>query len=152
MALLVQKYGGTSVGSLERIEAVADKVKQCHDEGHQVVVVVSAMSGETDRLLGMAKQVDKQPNPRELDVLLSTGEQVSMSLLSMYLNSKGCPARSYTGRQVGIRTDAAHNKARIVGIDAERVSKDLDASRVVVVAGFQGVDDEDNITTLSRGV
>ena len=151
MAFFVQKFGGTSVGTLERIEAVADKVKACHDDGHQVVVVVSAMSGETDRLLGMAKQVDAQPNPRELDVLLSTGEQVSMALLSMFLNSKGCPARSYTGRQVGIRTDTAHNKARIVGIDAKRVRRDLDASRVVVVAGFQGVDEQDNITTLGRG-
>ena len=151
MALLVQKYGGTSVGTLERIEAVADQVKASREAGNQLVVVLSAMSGETDRLLALARQVTDPPNPRELDVLLSTGEQVSIALLSMYLNEKGCPARSYTGRQVGIRTDASHTRARIVGIDVERVRTDLARGRVAVVAGFQGVDAEDNITTLGRG-
>ncbi len=151
MSLIVQKYGGTSVGSIERINAVAERVKILRDRGDQVVVVVSAMSGETDRLLGLAKAIQEQPNPREMDVLLSTGEQVTIALLSMSLELHGCPAKSYTGGQVHIRTDSAHNKARIRDIDGARVKADLDAGRVVVVAGFQGVDDWGNITTLGRG-
>lgn len=151
MALIVQKYGGTSVGTVERIAAVADEVRAVRELGHQVVVVVSAMSGETNRLLAMAKAIDPQPNPRELDVLLSTGEQVTIALLSMCLESKGCPARSYTGGQVHIRTDDAYNKARILDIDHRRVAGDLAKGRIVVVAGFQGVDEHGNITTLGRG-
>ncbi|WPL15985.1 Aspartokinase [Thiorhodovibrio winogradskyi] len=151
MSLIVQKYGGTSVGSIERIQAVASRVKQATDQGHSLVVVVSAMSGETDRLLGLAKAVQAVPAPRELDVLLSTGEQVTIALLSMALEASGCPARSYTGAQVHMLTDSAHNKARIRDIDAARVRADLDAGRVVVVAGFQGVDEQGNITTLGRG-
>ncbi len=151
MALIVQKYGGTSVGTPERIEAVAEKVISYRDQGHQLVVVVSAMSGETNRLLKLANQISDRPVPRELDVLLATGEQVTIALLSMALEKRGCPARSYTGAQVHILTDNAHNKARIQDIDAERVGADLSAGRVVVVAGFQGVDDKGNITTLGRG-
>ena len=151
MALIVQKYGGTSVGSPDRIAAVAEKVHAWRRRGHEVVVVVSAMSGETDRLVSLAKAIDARPNPRELDVLLATGEQVTIALLSMALESRGCPARSYTGAQVHILTDSAHNKARIREIDAERVRKDLNEGRVVVVAGFQGVDEYGNITTLGRG-
>lgn len=151
MSLIVQKYGGTSVGSVERIQAVAARVKRTLDQGHRVVVVVSAMSGETDRLIALAKAIQPQPVPRELDVLLSTGEQVTIALLAMALEAVGCPARSYTGPQVRIRTDSAHNKARIRDIDGARVSADLDAGRVVVVAGFQGTDREGNITTLGRG-
>ena len=151
MALIVQKYGGTSVGSIERIGAVADKVRAWRDRGHQVVVVVSAMSGETDRLVGLAKAIQERPNPRELDVLLSTGEQVTIALLSMALEARGCAARSYTGGQVHVLTDSAHNKARIRDIDGARVKADLEAGRTVVVAGFQGVDEHGNITTLGRG-
>ena len=151
MALIVQKYGGTSVGSPERIQAVADKVIRYRNQGHQVVVVVSAMSGETDRLLGLASSVSDRPIPRELDVLLATGEQVTIALLTMALQARDCPARSYTGHQVHILTDDAHNKARIKEIDGQRVMADLTAGRVVVVAGFQGVDDNGNITTLGRG-
>jgi len=151
MALIVQKYGGTSVGSPERIQAVAEKVIQYRSQGHQLVVVVSAMSGETDRLLGLAGSISKRPVPRELDVLLATGEQATIALLSMALQEKGCPARSYTGPQVHILTDSAHNKARIQDIDAARVRRDLSEGRVVVVAGFQGVDENGSITTLGRG-
>ncbi|MBK1630756.1 aspartate kinase [Thiohalocapsa halophila] len=151
MPLIVQKYGGTSVGSAERIQAVAAKVQQSRDAGHQVVVVVSAMSGETDRLLGLAHAIQVQPSPRELDVLLATGEQVTIALLAMALEAAGCPARSYTGAQVQVRTDNAHNKARITDIDGARVQADLDAGRVVIVAGFQGIDEDGNITTLGRG-
>lgn len=151
MALIVQKYGGTSVGSTERIEHVAEKVIGYRNRGNDVVVVVSAMSGETDRLIGLAKQIEQRPTPRELDVLLSTGEQVTIALLSMALEKRGCPARSYTGYQVHIQTDRAYNKARIQKIEAERIRRDLKEGRVVVVAGFQGVDDEGNITTLGRG-
>ena len=151
MSLIVQKYGGTSVGSIERIQHVASCVKQATDQGHSLVVVVSAMSGETDRLLGLAKAIQAVPAPRELDVLLSTGEQVTIALLSMALEAIGCPARSYTGAQVHMLTDSAHNKARIRDIDAARVRADLDAGRVVVVAGFQGVDEQGDITTLGRG-
>ncbi|MCG5516218.1 MULTISPECIES: aspartate kinase [Ectothiorhodospira] len=151
MALIVQKYGGTSVGSVERIQHVADRVSQSRRQGHDVVVVVSAMSGETDRLLGLARSIRSDADGRELDVLLSTGEQVTIALLSMALESKGCPARSYTGAQVHIRTDSAHNKARIQEIDGARVRRDLADGKVVVVAGFQGVDESGNITTLGRG-
>jgi aspartate kinase len=151
MALIVQKYGGTSVGSVERIQTVAQRVKGWRDRGHQVVVVVSAMSGETDRLIGLARSIQERPLPRELDVLLSTGEQVTIALLSMALDRIGCPARSYTGAQVHVLTDSAHNKARIRDIDGARVKADLEAGRVVVVAGFQGVDEHGNITTLGRG-
>ncbi len=151
MALIVQKYGGTSVGTLERIAGVAQKVKATRAAGNDVVVVVSAMSGETNRLVDMARAVTPSPNPRELDVLLSTGEQVTIALLSIVLETIGCPARSYTGGQVHILTDSAYNKARIVEIDHRRVCKDLKEGRVVVVAGFQGVDVEGNITTLGRG-
>ena len=151
MALIVQKYGGTSVGSPERIQNVAAKVKRARDRGDQVVVVVSAMSGETNRLIGLAGEISDIPSAREMDVLVSTGEQVTIALLSMALHELGCDARSYTGGQVHIRTDSAHSKARIQDIDDARVQADLDAGRVVVVAGFQGVDEHGNITTLGRG-
>jgi aspartate kinase len=151
MALIVQKYGGTSVGDLERISFVADKVLKTRSEGHTVVVVVSAMSGETNRLVCMAQKLSSVPDPREVDVLLSTGEQVSIALLSMALINRGCPARSYTGPQVHIRTDDIHNKARILGIDGSRIRADLKEGKVVVVAGFQGMDRLGNITTLGRG-
>lgn len=151
MSLIVQKYGGTSVGTVERIEAVAEKVAGFRAQGHELVVVVSAMSGETNRLIGLATQIEESPNPREMDVLVSTGEQVTIALLSMALHKRGIDARSYTGGQVRIRTDSAHSKARIQGIERERIDADLRAGRVVVVAGFQGVDDDGNITTLGRG-
>ncbi len=151
MALIVQKYGGTSVGTPERIQAVAEKIIQYRDQGNQLVVVVSAMSGETDRLLSLAATMSTRPVARELDVLLATGEQTTIALLSMALEERGCAARSYTGPQVHILTDDAHNKARILDIDANRVSSDLAAGRVVVVAGFQGMDEDGNITTLGRG-
>ncbi len=151
MALIVQKYGGTSVGDVERIENVANKVITNRKAGHQVVVVVSAMSGETDRLLALAQAINPDLHPRELDVLLSTGEQVTIALLSMALHKQGWDARSYTGAQVHILTDNVHNKARIRDIDGARVKKDLREGKVVVVAGFQGVDEDGNITTLGRG-
>jgi aspartate kinase len=151
MALIVQKYGGTSVGSVERISAVADKVLATRAQGHDLVVVVSAMSGETDRLLKLAKSFADPPNPRELDVVLTTGEQVTIGLLGIALEARGCPARSYTGAQVRIVTDSAFTKARIVSIDDKPIRADLALGRVVVVAGFQGVDVEGNITTLGRG-
>ncbi|HMQ12459.1 MAG TPA: aspartate kinase [Candidatus Competibacter phosphatis] len=151
MGLIVQKYGGTSVGNTERIENVANKVIDWRGRGHQVVVVVSAMSGETDRLIGLAKNITSRPSPRELDVLLATGEQVTIALLCIALEKRGCPARSYTGGQARILTDNAHNKARIQDIKADSIRADLDAGRVVVVAGFQGVDEDGNITTLGRG-
>jgi len=151
MALIVQKYGGTSVATPERIEHVAEKVIATRQRGDAVVVVVSAMSGETDRLMGLAHKIAEQPEARELDVLLSTGEQVTIALLAMALQKRGCPARSYTGSQVRILTDSVHNKARIREIDEAAVRNDLNAGRVVVVAGFQGVDENGNITTLGRG-
>jgi len=151
MALIVQKYGGTSVGTVERIEAVADKLIRFRERGDDLVVVVSAMSGETNRLLELARQVDPNASGRELDVLLSTGEQVTIALLAMALEKRGYPARSYTGAQVHILTDSAYNKARIRDIDDQRIRQDLDAGRIVVVAGFQGVDEHGNITTLGRG-
>ena len=151
MALIVQKFGGTSVGTTERIQGVADKVQGFREQGHDVVVVVSAMSGETNRLVALAQSMQAQPSPRELDVLLSTGEQVTMALLSMALIDRGCPAISYTGSQVAIVTDDVHTKARITHIGTERILDDLRQGRVVVVAGFQGCDDQGNITTLGRG-
>ncbi|MBA1378997.1 aspartate kinase [Pseudomonas sp. SAICEU22] len=153
MALIVQKFGGTSVGTVERIEQVADKVKKFREAGDDLVVVLSAMSGETNRLIDLAKQIsgDQQPVPRELDVIVSTGEQVTIALLAMALIKRGVPAVSYTGNQVRILTDSAHNKARILQIDDQKIRGDLKAGRVVVVAGFQGVDEHGNITTLGRG-
>lgn len=151
MALIVQKYGGTSVGSTERIIAVAEKIMATRAEGHDVVVVVSAMSGDTNRLVDLAKSITDRPKDCEFDVLLATGEQVTISLLSMALNDRGCPARSYTGTQVRILTDNAHTKARILDIDDQAIRADLAKGKVVVVAGFQGVDEQGNITTLGRG-
>ena len=151
MSLIVQKYGGTSVGTVERIQAVAEKVARGHRLGDKLVVAVSAMSGETNRLIGLAKEIDAQPSMREMDVLVSTGEQVTIALLCMALNKLGIEARSYTGGQVRILTDNAHGKARIKEIDGHRIEGDLDAGRVVVVAGFQGSDEDGNITTLGRG-
>ena len=151
MALIVQKYGGTSVGTVERIEKVAERVMRWRAAGHDIVVVTSAMSGETNRLLGLAKQIDSEAAPRELDMLAATGEQVTIALLAIALQKRGQEARSYTGAQVRILTDDAHTKARIREIDTQRIRDDLRAGRVVVVAGFQGVDDEGNITTLGRG-
>src|SRR6476620_4651180 len=151
MALIVHKYGGTSMGSTERIKNVARRVAKWHDAGHQIVVVPSAMSGETNRLLGLAREVMAQPDPRELDVLASTGEQVSVALLAMALQSIGKDAVSYAGWQVPVRTDSAFTKARIQSIDDARVRRDLDAGRIVIITGFQGVDDKGNITTLGRG-
>ncbi len=151
MFLAVEKYGGTSVGSVERINAVANRVSESHRKGEQLVVVVSAMAGETNRLLGLAEEIDPDAQAREMDVLVSTGEQVTIALLSMALNKRGIEARSYTGGQVQILTDNVHGKARILDIDAARVREDLENNRVVVVAGFQGVDEEGNITTLGRG-
>ncbi len=151
MALYVQKFGGTSVGSVDRIKAVAEKVKGFRDQGHQVVVVVSAMSGETNRLTEMAHALNEDPAPREMDMLLSTGEQVTISLLAMALQQIGVSATSHTGAQVGIHTDSAYTKARIQRIETDDLKSDLDAGKVVVVAGFQGVDEDGNITTLGRG-
>ncbi|MDO6462130.1 aspartate kinase [Granulosicoccaceae sp. 1_MG-2023] len=151
MALIVQKYGGTSVGSVERIEKVAERVATLKEAGNDVVVVVSAMSGETNRLMELATSIMPQPNPRELDVVLSTGEQVTIGLLCMALIKRGCAAKSYTGSQVRFRTDSTHTKARIEHIEDERIRADLADGRVVVVAGFQGVDKDGNITTLGRG-
>lgn len=151
MALIVQKYGGTSVGSAERIKNVARRVAKWHEAGHQVVVVVSAMSGETNRLIALAKEIQPLPDPRELDVVASTGEQVTIGLLSMALLALGHKARSYTGAQVAIRTNSAFTKARIESIDADRLKADLAQGVIPVVAGFQGVDAPGNITTLGRG-
>jgi len=151
MALIVQKYGGTSMGSIDRIKNVAKRVKRWHDNGHQVVVVVSAMSGETNRLIDLARQISSQPDPREYDQMVSTGEQVSISLLAMAIKELGIGARSFTGRQVAIKTDNAHNKARIESIDDKNIREQLDAGNVVIVAGFQGIDEEGNATTLGRG-
>jgi len=151
MGLIVQKYGGTSVGDVERIRNVAHRVALTRWSGHDVVVVVSAMAGETDRLLALAQKVAPRPNERELDVILATGEQVSIGLLSLALEACGCRARSFTGGQVRIQTDDVHTKARIVSIDAERVRQALKDGEVAIVAGFQGVSAEDEITTLGRG-
>lgn len=151
MALIVQKFGGTSVGSVERIEAVADRIVASRLKGDDIVVVVSAMSGETNRLIALAEQIQSQPTPREMDVLVSTGEQVTIALLSMALHKRDCDARSFTGAQVRILTDNAHTRARIREIDSQRIHDELSAGRVVVVAGFQGVDENGSITTLGRG-
>jgi aspartate kinase len=151
MALIVQKYGGTSVGSVDRIRNVARRVARYHRDGHRLVVVVSAMSGETNRLLALAKELSPNPNPRELDVVAATGEQVTIGLLAITLDAMGLKARSYTGGQVRLLTDSAFTKARILAIDEDRMRADLDAGTIVVVAGFQGVDEQGNITTLGRG-
>jgi aspartate kinase len=151
MALIVHKYGGTSMGSVERIKNVAQRVAKWHAAGHQMVVVPSAMSGETNRLIGLAKDIQAEPDPRELDMLASTGEQVSVGLLAMALKAIGVPAVSYAGWQVPIRTDDAYTKARIESIDDSRVRADLATGRVVIITGFQGVDAAGNITTLGRG-
>lgn len=151
MALLVQKYGGTSVGSVERIEAVADRIVAARAQGHDILVVLSAMSGETNRLIALAEQIQSQPTPRELDVLVSTGEQVTIALLCMALHKRGCDAKSFTGAQVRILTDASHTRARIREIDSDRINAELARGSVVVVAGFQGIDESGNITTLGRG-
>jgi len=151
VALIVQKYGGTSVGTPERIKNLAQRVARFRAQGHQIVVVVSAMSGETNRLIDLAKQLQAQPDPRELDRVISTGEQVTIGLVSMALMERGLKAKSYTGRQVRILTDSAFTKARILSIDEQSIRDDLDSDYVVVVAGFQGVDNDGNITTLGRG-
>ena len=151
MALIVQKFGGTSVGTPERIKAVAGRIAAFKAGGHQLVVVVSAMSGETNRLIALAKEIQSEPDPREYDVVVSTGEQVTIGLLCMALLERGVKARSYTGGQVSILTDSSHTKARIRKIDEERMRADLAEGRLVVVAGFQGVDAEGNVTTLGRG-
>ncbi|MBN9463693.1 MAG: aspartate kinase [Burkholderiales bacterium] len=151
MALIVHKYGGTSMGSVERIRNVARRVATWRAAGHRMVVVPSAMAGETNRLIALAREIQPQPDPRELDMICATGEQVSVGLLAMALKSIGVDAVSYSGWQVPVRTDSAYTKARIVTIDDARVRADLDAGRVVVIAGFQGVDELGNITTLGRG-
>jgi len=151
MALIVQKYGGTSVGSVDRIEKVAEKVKSFRDQGHDMVVVVSAMTGETNRLIDLAKQITPDPDKRELDQMVSTGEQVTIALLAMALQKRGCPAVSFTGFQVAVKTDDAYSKARILEIEDKRMRAELKAGKVVIVAGFQGVDAQNNITTLGRG-
>lgn len=151
MALIVQKYGGTSVGGAERIRSVASRIERFHREGHQLVVVVSAMSGETNRLLALAKELSPNPEPRELDVIAATGEQVTIGLLAIALHERGLKAKSYTGAQVRVLTDSAFTKARILDIDVAPLRKDLAEGTVVIVAGFQGVDAEGNITTLGRG-
>ena len=151
MALIVQKYGGTSVGSIDRIRSVAKRVARFHREGHQLVVVVSAMAGETNRLIALARELSANPAPREVDVIAATGEQVTIGLLAIALHDLGLKAKSYTGAQVRILTDNAHGKARILGIDEERVRNDLAEGTIVVVAGFQGVDTHGNVTTLGRG-
>lgn len=151
MALIVQKYGGTSVGSTERIKNIARRIAVWKNKGCDLVVVVSAMAGETNRLIALAKDVQTHPEPRELDVMVSTGEQVTIALLSMALMELGVKARSYTGAQVKILTDSAHTRARILSIDEQRIKADLEEGCVVVVAGFQGMDEQGNITTLGRG-
>ena len=151
MALIVQKYGGTSVGTIERIHRVADRVAHTQREGNQVVVVLSAMSGETDRLLKLAHEVTTVPDDRELDMLLSTGERITIALLSMELRGRGINARSFTGRQVGIMTDSAHTKARIARVTADRIKEALKQGVIPVVAGFQGINEQSDVTTLGRG-
>ncbi len=151
MALIVQKYGGTSMGNTTRIKNVAARVKRWHDHGHQVVVVVSAMSGETNRLIGLAREISHDPDPREYDQMVATGEQVSIALLAMALKDLGVDAKSMTGRQVSIKTDATHTKARIEYIDADNLRRELDDGKVLIVAGFQGVNEHNDLTTLGRG-
>ncbi len=151
MALIVQKYGGTSVADMARIRSVAERVQSTRQRGHEVIVVLSAMAGETDRLIALAHSLCPQPALRELDAMLATGEQLTVALLAMLLCQYQCPARSYSGMQVSIHTDSTYGKARIIGIDEQHIRADLDAGRVVVVAGFQGIDPDNNITTLGRG-
>ncbi len=151
MALVVHKYGGTSMGSIDRIKNVARRVAKWHNAGHQVVVVPSAMSGETNRLIGLAKEIMPEPDQRELDMVTSTGEQVSVGLLSMALMQQGKQAVSFTGWQVPVKTDTSHTKARIQSIDEERIRENLDQGKVVIIAGFQGISEDGNITTLGRG-
>ncbi|HLC21960.1 MAG TPA: aspartate kinase, partial [Candidatus Methylomirabilis sp.] len=151
MSLIVQKYGGTSIGDVERIKRVARRVVQAKSEGHDLVVVVSAMAGETDRLLGLAAQVSDAPDERELDVILATGEQISIGLLSLAIQQRGYKARSFTGSQVRIQTDTAHTKAKILSVEADRVRLALREGAIAIVAGFQGVTAEDDVTTLGRG-
>ncbi len=151
MSLIVQKYGGTSVGSLDRIRNVADRVIRSRKAGDQIVVVLSAMSGETDRLIGLARALSDAPDPREMDMLLSTGERVTVALLAMALQARGMPARSFTGRQVGILTDASHTKARITDITPERLRAALSEGIIPIVAGFQGINANSDVTTLGRG-
>jgi aspartate kinase len=151
MALIVQKYGGTSVADLDRFRNVAQRVTKTKDQGHEVVVVVSAMAGETDRLFALAKEASSEPDNRELDVLLATGEQASSALLAIVLRSMGYPVKSYLGHQIKISTDSAYGRARITGVDAEKIFSELREGRIVVVAGFQGEDEAGNITTLGRG-
>jgi len=151
MALIVQKYGGTSMGSTERIKNVARRVAKWHDAGHQIVVVPSAMAGETNRVIGLAKEISDQPDPRELDVIAATGEQVSVGLLAIALQSIGKQAVSYAGWQVAIKTNDSHTKARIDSIDDVKVKRDLDAGKIVIITGFQGVNAQGDITTLGRG-
>ena len=151
MGIIVQKYGGTSVANVERIKKVAERVITWREKGEDIVVVLSAMSGETNRLIALAKEASDNPDQREMDVLLSTGEQVTIAILSMILKANGCEANSYTGSQVRILTDSAHNKARIKQIDSQKIHTDLKQGKVVVVAGFQGIDANGNITTLGRG-
>jgi aspartate kinase len=151
MALLVHKYGGTSVGTVERIHRVADKVAKAKEEGHRLVVVLSAMSGETDRLIKLAHEVTNNPDEREMDMLLSTGERVTIALLAMELRGRGIDARSFTGRQVGIITDSAHTKARIARVAADRIREALKQGVIPIVAGFQGINEQSDVTTLGRG-
>src|SRR5438477_6650143 len=151
MALIVQKFGGTSVGSIERIRNVARRVAKWRGAGHDVVVVPSAMAGETNRLIALAREIQPHPDPRELDVIAATGEQVTIGLLSMALLELGVKAKSYSGWQVKILTDSAFTKARITSIEEKNIRRDLAEGRVVVVAGFQGVDEQGNVTTLGRG-
>lgn len=151
MALIVQKYGGTSMGNTTRIKNVAKRVKRWHDHGHQVVVVVSAMSGETNRLIGLAREISNDPDPREYDQMVATGEQVSIALLAMALKDLGVDAKSMTGRQVAIKTDTTHTKARIEHIDADNLKQELADGKVLIVAGFQGVNEHNDLTTLGRG-
>ena len=151
MALIVKKFGGSSVGSIERIQHVASKVIAAKRDGHQVVVVVSAMQGETDRLIGLSQGLSSEPDAREYDILVSTGEQASMALLAIALNQQGCPARSYTGPQVGVITDGVHTQARILKVETDLLRRNLDQGFVVIVAGFQGINAQGDITTLGRG-
>ncbi len=151
MALVVHKYGGTSMGSIDRIKNVARRVAKWHDAGYQVVVVPSAMAGETNRLIGLAKEIMPEPDQRELDMVTSTGEQVSIGLLSMALMQLGKEAVSFTGWQVPVKTDTSHTKARIRSIDDERIRENLGKGKIVIIAGFQGISEAGNITTLCRG-
>ena len=151
MSLIVQKFGGTSVANVDRINAVADRVRKFKKDGHQIIVVVSAMSGETNKLIGLAEDMMGAPEPRELDAILATGEQVTAGLTALALINIGTPAKSYSGHQIKILTDKAHTKARILKIDEKVIRQDLDAGNVVVIAGFQGVDELGNVTTLGRG-